>query len=246
MFDENNTGVDEMEFAEPSEEVTEDLGEEVQTVAESDSERAESAEEKHKRTPDEAFAEMRRAREEAEREAREAREELESLKAEQEARQRALDRLSGGKENAELEALADSLGLEVEDVIATLQAEQAQASIQAENERLKQQLADVETERRLDNVLTELKGIDPNLTEEETMKVLEYADKGLSVEDGYYAVKAKEINTRATPPREIGKIGETKPLEKEFFTEAEIEAMSSDELKKNWKKVLASWERYSS
>lgn len=238
MFDDETTGVEEMEFAEPSEEeVAEDLGEEDQTVAESDSEG------EGKTSQDSAFAEMRRAREEAEREAREAREELEAFRAEQEARQRALDRLSGGRENAELEALADALGIEVEDVIATLEAEREQASMQAENERLKQQLADVETERRLDSALTELKSIDPNLSEEDTMKILEYADKGLSVEDGYYAVKAREINTRATPPPEIGKIGETKPIEKEYFTEAEIDAMTSEQLTKNWKKIMASWDR---
>lgn len=242
MFDEENTGVEEMEFAEPSEEVAEDLGEEDQMPAESDSE-GEVAE-SGKTSQDSAFAEMRRAREEAEREAREAREELEAFRAEQEARRRALDRLSGGRENAELEALADALGIEVEDVMATLEAEQAQATMQQENERLKQQLAEVETERRLDSVLTELKGLDPNLSEEDTLKILEYADNGLSVEDGYYAVKAKEINTRATPPKEIGKIGETKPLEKDFFTEAEVNAMTSEEKSRNWEKIMASLPRW--
>jgi hypothetical protein len=241
MFEEN-TGVEEMEFAEPSEEQAEDLGEEEQETAEpvSEDESADSG-----KTPsDSAFAEMRRAREQAERDAREAREQLEALQAEQQARQRALDRLSGGRENAELEALADSLGIDVEDVIATLQAEEAQARIQQENEILKKQLANVENERKLDNALVEMNALDPNLSDEDRIKILEYADKGLSIEDGYYAVKAREINTRATPPKEIGKIGERTPVEKDFYTEAEVDAMTPEQQEANYEVILRSMGRW--
>lgn len=241
MFDEN-TGVEEMEVAAPSEEQAEDLGEEEQESANpvSEDESAEGG-----KTPsDSAFATMRREKEQAEKEAREAREQLEAFQAEQQARQSALNRLSGGRENAELEALADSLGLDVEDVIATLQADMDKARIQSENETLKAQLEEVQTERELDQALTELEKLDKNLTEDQIMKILEYKDAGLSIEDGYYAVKEKEFKTKATPPKEIGKVGETKPIEKDYFTEAEVNAMTSAEKEKNWEKIMASLSRW--
>ena len=228
MFEDENLSVETEEVAEPLEEQTEDLSEENQNVADSDSQGEDT--ENGKTSQDSAFAEMRRARAEAERQAQEAREELESLKAEQEARQKALSKLSGGRENAELEALAESLGIDVEDVIQTLEAETSQAR--------------VETERRLDSALNELEKLDSKLTEDDISNVLMYVDKGLSTEDAYYAVKAKEINTKAIPPKPIGKLNQSKPIEKDFYTEAEVDAMTPQQQRANYKVIMRSMSKW--
>ena len=240
LFDEQ-LGADEMEFATPSEEQTEDLGEEEQDVTEPVSEGEEA--EKHKNTPDAAFAEMRRAMQDAQKKQKEAEEALNAMRAEQKARQDALKKL-GGSENAELEALADSLGIEVEDVIATLEAEQNSARLAQENNLLKEQIQKVETERQLDAAITTLNGIDPNLKDNEIVNVLEYVDKGLSVENAYYAVKAKEINTQATPAREIGQLNQSKPPEKDFYTEAEVDAMTPEQQRAHADTILKSMSRW--
>lgn len=244
MFEEENVSVETEEVAEPLDnEQTEDLSEENQNVADSDSQ-GEDTENSGKTSQDSAFAEMRRARAEAERQAQEAREQLDAYKAEQEARQKALNKLSGGRENAELEALAESLGIDVEDVIQTLEAETSQARVEQENEVLKAQLNKVETERRLDSTLNELEKLDSKLTEDDISNVLMYVDKGLSTEDAYYAVKAKEINTKAIPPKPIGKLNQSKPMEKEFYTEAEVDAMTPQQQRANYKAIMRSMSKW--
>lgn len=240
MFEENPS-VETQEVAEPVE-TNEDLGAEETEIADQSSEQGVA--DTGKTDQDSAFADMRRAREQAEKEAREYKEELEFLKAQQEARHNALSRLSGGKQNAELEALADSLGLEVEDVIATLESEERTARLQQENELLNQQLNHIETERRLDLALAELSKLDQSLSNEEIQSVLKYADSGLTVEEGYYAVKGREIATKSTPPKEIGKINQTKPIEKEFFSEKEVDAMSEAEQRANYEKIIRSMSRW--
>lgn len=239
MLDEN-LSVENQEVAEPEIESTEDLGVEEQEVAEPGSPEGETGK---KTDTDSAFAEMRRAREAAEREALQAREELEQLRAAQKARQDALERLTG-KENADIEALADSLGLEVSDVIATLDAEQQTASLRLENERLSKQLEEAQTERALDNALAELNALDNNLKENDISKILSYVDKGLSVEDSYYAVKAREINTRPISAKEIGGIHDKDVGEKEYYSEKEVDAMTPEQQRANYEAILRSMSRW--
>lgn len=243
MFDEN-TSVEMQEVAEPVEETNEDLGAEETEIADQSSEEV-STEETGKTDRDSAFAEMRRAREEAERQAREAQEELATFRAKQEARQNALTRLSGGKKNAELEALADSLGIDVEDVMATLEAEERVANLEEENKRLRQQAQDTETERLLDQALATLDKLDSKLTSEEIEKILGYVGvNNMTVEDGYYAVKAREIMTKPQAPKPIGKLNSNEPIEKEYYTEAEVDAMTPSQQRANYEKIIRSMSKW--
>ena len=243
MFEENPS-VETQEVAEPVEETNEDLGAEETEIADQSSEEV-STEETGKTDRDSAFAEMRRAREEAEKEAREAREELSKLRTQQEARQTALNRLTGGRQNAELEALADSLGIEVDDVIATLEAEERTANLQAENERLKKQVDGIATERRLDQALATLEKLDPTLSSEEIEKILGFDGvNGMTVEDGYYAVKARKIMTTPQPPKPIGKLNTNEPMERDFYTSAEVDAMSESQQRANWRTILKSMSKW--
>jgi len=231
------TSVETQEVAEPVE-TTEDLGVEVQDIANSDSDQDEVSSEptSGKTERDSAFAEMRRAKDQAERE-------LAQFKAEQEARANALERLTGRKD-AELEALADSLGIEVEDVIATIQADQRQATLEAELEMYKAKEKEANDKLALTEALNDLEKIEKGLPEETVYNILGYADKGMSIEDAYYAVKGKEIATKAIPPKEIGKVNSNKPMEKDFITKAEYESMSEEQIRANPDLVLRSSARW--
>lgn len=211
---------EEAEVIEPQTDET-DLGEEETEVTEQSSEQPKEGRSK----ADAAFAQMRREKEAAERE-------LARIKAEQQARQNVLARL-GGKDNADIEALAEVLGIDAEDVQATIESEQKQMAME-------QRILELETEKRLDDTLAEIHALDPDVSEEDTAEILGYVDKGLTAEQGYYAVRAKNFANTPIAPKEIGKINSPKPMEKEFFTREEVNNMSEDDQRRNADKILAS------
>ena len=59
---------------------------------------------------------------------------------------------------------------------------------------------------------------------------------GMSATEAYYASKYVAEKTTTVPPSEIGKINQSK-VEKDFFTKAEVEAMSPEEVEKNLEKI---------
>ncbi len=92
--------------------------------------------------------------------------------------------------------------------------------------------------------LEEIRKVDPSLKSLDDLGegYIEYVKAGLPPVRAYWAVKAERDANRVTPPKEIGRV-ETGTAEKDYYTDAEIDAMSSEELTKNWKKVMASWDR---
>lgn len=192
---------------------------------------------------DAAFEKHRRAREEAEQRAAEAEKELAELKAANEARTAALQRLGG--ENADINALADSLGADPEDILATLDAEQESAKKDIEIERLRDEVNSAKAEKLMQGALLEVQAIDPGVKSlyELGDTFAEYIGAGLSAEDAYYAVKAKERDTRVIPPKEIGRVN-NEPSKKDFFTEAEVDAMSEEQQRANYKTIMASMPKW--
>ncbi len=236
---EENLGVEETEVAEPSEEVSE----ETQEVAEPESEETkETSGEKDER--DTAFAQQRRALQDAEKRAQEAEQKLAAKEAELSARAEVLKRLSGS-ETADVDALAESLGISTGDVIATMQAEQSKAVLELENEQLKEQLNSVRADNAMQGDLMALQKIDPNIKNLADLgeDFSSYIAAGLTAEQAYYAIKAKEINTKAKPPKEIGKIDD-KPIEKDYFTEKEVDAMTPEQVEANLTKIRASMSKW--
>lgn len=190
-------------------------------------------------------AEYRRAREEAEQRAAEAERELAELKAENEARTAALQRMGG--ENAEINALAESLGADPEDILATVSAEQESAKKDIEIKRLQEEVNSAKAEKAMQGALLEVQAIDPGVKSlyELGDAFIEYIGAGLSVENAYYAVKAKEHDTKVVPPKEIGRVN-NEPAKKDFFTEAEVDAMSEEQQRVNYETIMASmpkWKR---
>lgn len=223
-------GANEPEFAE-----LDDKGAEEQEVAEPEVETEDITD---KNTPDEAWAEMRRARQDAENRAAEAERELAELKAENNAKAAAMKKI-GGSEDAEINALAQSLGLEPEDIMATLEAEQQAASKDLEIERLKAELASINADKEMQKDLISIQKIDPSVKDLNELgdSYGNYIKAGLTAEEAYFACKRQEAATKATPPAEIGKLN-NETVKKDSFTEAEVAAMSEDEIRNNYEAII--------
>ena len=239
------TSVETTDVADPSEEVT---GVEEQEVASPVSE--ESEEPTGKTEEDAAWARMRRETEQAKKDAEAARQELAEIKASTEARSSAFSRLTGKGEDAEIAALAEVTGLSEDEVAEIYEREVESAQKDRRIEQLEEMVSTIQGERLYQADLDRLRKIDPSLNDleslgDEYMRYMSAVDPEtgapvMEPEDAYWAIKAKQRANQATPPKEVGKVA-TGTAEKTKFSDAEIDAMSSDQLKKNWKKIFASW-----
>lgn len=246
MADFESTSVETSEVAEPTEEVT---GVEEQETAEPVSE--ESEEPTGKTEEDAAWARMRREAEQAKKDLEAAQQELAEMKASTEARSSAFSRLTGKGEDAEIAALAEVTGLSEDEVAEIYEREVESAQKDRRIEQLEEMVSTIQGERLYQADLDRLRKIDPSLKDleslgDEYMRYMSAVDPEtgapvMEPEDAYWAIKAKQQANQATPPKEVGKVA-TGTAEKTKFSDAEIDAMSSDQLKKNWKKILASWD----
>lgn len=230
-----NTSVETTEAAEPSTTSVEN-----QEVAE-----PEQLQESEGRTEaDAAFAEMRRARQEAERERDEARRALAEREANDTARRNAFRNLAGS-ETADVDALAEALGIEADDVIASINAEQESVNKDAQIKNLQEMVDNLSAEKKVKESIDELHKLDSSIKDINDLggEFVDYIKAGLSVEQAYYAVKGKELSTKSTPPKPIGKVN-NEPPEKDFFTEAEVDAMTEEQQKANYKKIIASMAKW--
>ncbi len=247
MSDFESTSVEMGEVAESPDET----GVEDQEVAVPESEAEElevEPEEEHegRSDADAAFAQMRRENEQYQAELEAAREELDELReaqAQAEARNQAISKLTGD-ENGEIAALAEVTGMSEEEIIAEMEAAQESAQKDLKIQQLEERVESVEAERLMQADLAKLQKIDPSLRRLEDLgeEYIRYVGAGLEPEDAYWAIKAKETANHATPPKEVGKVA-TGTAEKDYFTEAEIDAMTPEQLAKNHNKILASWDR---
>ena len=224
MFEEN-TSVETQEVAEP---VESNVSEESQEVAEPET---------HKTSADAAFAEMRRRAEAAERKVAEA-------EANEKARQEAIKQLTG-KENGLENALAETYGLDLDDVVATLEAHTESAKKDLKIEELEEELVTFQATKQMEDDLRTIQAIDPSIKSLSDLgeTFLNLTTAGVDAETAYYASKGKQIVESKTPPEPIGKVGKTTP-EKEFFTEAEVDAMSEAEQRRNYEKIMKSMTKW--
>ena len=227
------TGVEDQDIAAPESEPEDTTAPEVEP----------ESEESHKTEADASFAAMRRQMEEAQAEARDAMAELERMQAQTEARDDALSRLTGD-EDWLVKALAEVTGLSEDEVKAEMEAAEESAEKDLKIQQLEERLGMVEAERLMQVDLEEIRRIDPSIKSLEALgaKYPKYIAAGLSPEEAYWAVKGKEVATQAEPPKAVGTVS-TGFMEKDHFSEAEIDAMSSEQLAKNHKKIIASWDR---
>lgn len=235
-MDIENLGVNEPEVAEP---VTEGVNE---------PEVAEPVEPEGK-VPDgnsasEAWARIRRESAENARRAEEAERALAEMQAREEARSNVVTRLTG-RENGDIEVLAESMDLDPGDLASLISAEQDNTSKDNEIQRLRGELASAKAENQMQTDLAEIQKIDPSITSCEQLgeSYVSYIKAGLSATDAYFAVKSKEAATTPSAPKEIGKVN-SEPPEKDFFTKEEVDAMTSEQRYKNADKILASFSKW--
>lgn len=192
-----------------------------------------------------AFQRMRHERQEMQAELDAARAQLEELKAQTEARDYAFQRLTGS-EDGEIAALAEVTGMSEDEVRAEMEAAQQAAQKDLRIQQLEAQVESIEADKLMEADLRKLQKIDPTLNSLEDLgpEYFDYVIAGLPPERAYYAIKAEEGMNLRQPPKAMGKVA-TGSAEKDYFTDAEIDSMSSEQLTKNYKKILASWDRRS-
>jgi hypothetical protein len=229
-----NTSVEMEEVAELPEEET---GEEEQESAEP------ASEEQGRSEQDAAWARMRREKEQAQSELEAAKAEINRLMTQNNARVSAYERLTGS-EDGEIAALAEATGLSEDEVRAEMEAAEESAQKDLRIAQLEQQVTSIQADRMMQEDLNKLRKIDPSLASLDDLgeNYPSYISAGLSPEQAYWAIKAEESANKATPPKAVGKVA-TGTAEKDYFTDAEIDSMSSEQLEKNWKKIIASWDR---
>jgi hypothetical protein len=257
-FDEiGATDFEEVAESENTEEVAdlpdeaEDSGEKEPETAEPDSEEVEEQDSK----TNAAFAELRRRAEEAEAKYAELQEQIQEAEAERLARENAIQEITGDDEDeAILRAIADAEGISVDEVQARIDEEVERQNILLENQRLteqiedyRRQLAETAADKEIAEDLEAIRKIDPSVKNfndlpngyEDYRLALTADGRHLSAEQAYFAAKAMAEGTKVKPPKEIGRVKETQP-EKDYFTEAEVSAMTSEEKEQNWEKIMAS------
>ena len=237
MSEMENTSVETEEVAELPEEET---GVEEQESAEPVSEEPERSEE---RPDDAAWAKMRREKEKAQADLEAAKAEIERLIAQENARTSTYERLTGS-EDGEISALAEATGLSEDEIRAEMEAAEESAQKDLRIAQLEEQITSIEADRMMQEDLNAIRKIDPSVASLEDLgeEYPRYIEAGMSPEDAYWAIQGKKIAMQAKPPKAVGKVA-TGTVERDYYTEAEIEAMSSEQLTKNYKKVLASWDR---
>lgn len=237
-----STGVNEAEFAEQSvEETGVNELESAETVSEEEVE--EPAAEQQDSETNAAFARMRREAEEARAELQAAQRELAELKASNEARSNTFSRLTG-TENGEIAAIAEATGMSEEEVVAEMEAAKESAQKDLRIEQLEEKITSLEVDSLMQRDLAAIQKIDPSVKSLDDLGegYVDYVAAGLPPERAYWAIKAEQTAKQATPPKAVGKIA-TGTAEKDYYTDAEIEAMTPEQQKSNWKKIMASWER---
>lgn len=226
-----NTGVEVQEVAEPANESveTQEVAEPVETP--------EVTTVSGKNDADAAFAAQRR-------ELQEAKQKIAEMEADARAREIAINKLTGS-DDGYINAIAENLGADPDDVLATFTNEQELAKKDLELEILRNQVNHVKAESEMREALATIQKIDPQVTKISDLgeSFINYTNAGLSTEEAYYAIKAKEINTRVTPATPPGKAN-NEPPEKDFFTRDEVMAMSEDEQRANYEKILKSTSKW--
>lgn len=238
----------EQEVADPAE--SPEDGSNYQEVAEPESEEevtAQSHEDNAK------FQEYRHRMEEAEAKAEELQRRIEEMEASEKVRNEVY---SEYLEDEDVDsAIADALGMSSEQLKAEIERRVYVENLEAELERFKAEKEEAERRAQeareneaLTNQLSAVNKIDPSIKNvldfEEKFAGLshtptDYLEKGLTLEETYWALKAEQDAHKRTPPPEVGGV-KNEPSEKPFYTKDDVLAMTPEERTKHWKEIRAS------
>ena len=113
--------------------------------------------------------------------------------------------------------------------------------LQAENQTLQDQLINAEVDRLMREGLREIQEIDPNVKSLDELgdKFSNFIRAGLPTKEAYYATKAMELKEKVYAPDAIGRVSDSK-VERDYYTSAELDALTDEEMDANWDKVMRS------
>jgi hypothetical protein len=129
-----------------------------------------------------------------------------------------------------------------EEVAARFAEQRELAALRDAYGRINEEKIGLEVRGAMERDLAEIRKIDPEVKSLDDLGPMYFELIGtgkIGGTEAYYAVKAREAKESKTPPPVIGK-PDAAPIEKDFYTKEEIEAMSDDEVKKNLDKILSS------
>lgn len=182
---------------------------------------------------DARFAEMRR--------------ENERLRAERDQLNEAMGLFfEGDTDQKIIQAQAIAQNKTEDEIRAEIDAENERERLEQENEELSNELLDYRTKAQMDKDLQAIQAIDPTVKDLDSLgkDFLDLISTGkVTGVQAYYATKAKQQAETATPPEAPGKVNQsTEP--KDYFTKEEAEAMSPEEMHKNYdlvRKSMSKW-----
>lgn len=200
------------------------------------------------------FQEFRHRMEEAERRAEEAERRANELEAAQAVRDEVYSEYLDDEDEDIDSILADALGISSEELQARIEERAEIERLKAENEQFRaereeamQKAQEARENEELTNQLAAVNKIDPSIKNvldfEEKFAGLsqtpsDYLERGLTLEQTYWALKAEQDAHKRTPPPEVGGV-KTEQTEKPFFTKDDVMAMTPEERTKNWKAIRA-------
>lgn len=243
-----------LEVAEPDESPEE--GSNYQEVANPESEEDVSEVQSHEDNA--RFQEYRHRMEEAENQAEELRQELEELKAQQKVRDEVYAEYSDDEEDYE-SIVADALGVSSEELKARIEERAEIERLRVENEKFKaekeealQREREAKENEALANQLAEVQKFDPSIKtvvdfEEKfqglSHEPIDYLEKGFTLQQTYWALKAEQDAKKRTPPPEVGGV-KNEQTEKPYYTKEDVMAMTPEERAKYWKPIRESQKRW--
>lgn len=235
-------GAEEQEVADPVESV--ETGAEEPEVADPESE-PEDEESDGKTEADSRFAEMRRQLEAAEAEKAEVEAKLAEYEQKALAREAAMEEMDVD----DIDAIADQAGISREEVLAVIEREEQAAAAELEAKEKDQRITELEeelqgvyVEKAMEEDLADIQKLDPKVKSLDDLgeDFAAYISAGLTARQAFFAIRGEEITTRSTPPTAPGKIADTAPPAKDYFTEEEVAAMTSEEKTQNAEKIMQS------
>ena len=184
---------------------------------------------------DAAFASMRR--------------ELQEARRQNEQMQNALKIYFNGDD-------ADSLAIQArayaedrseDEVRADIERETRLRQLEERNQELEEQIKDAEVHQMINDSVATLSKIDPTIKGEGDLEklgdvFLKLIANGVDTETAYWASKAEQYHNQVNAPNDIGKASPT-TNERDYYTSEEIDALSEEEIRKNWDKVQRSMSR---
>ena len=200
------------------------------------------------------FQEYRHRMEEAERRAEEAERRANELEAAQKVRDEVYQEYMEDEDDDLDSIIAESLGISSEEVKARIEERAEYERMKAENEQFRaereaalQREQEARENEALTNQLAAVNKIDPSITNvldfEKKFEGLsqapsDYLEKGLTLEQTYWALMAEMDAHKRTPPPEVGGV-KSEQTEKPFYTKDDVLAMTPEERTKHWKEIRA-------